>query len=541
MFVLRLGVVYLRQIYAQQYQRQHTPDCGGGQSAAAAPSLLPHSLVSQQTQSSSLPLGPAKIPALTPPADVSQAPAPFLLAPVPSPSPSPSVSLVPSPALVAPSPSSADGMDLASAGPASVVRVSEEESLGVIDINELIFIKILGEGTFGIVYSGEYRSTPVAIKQLRMSVLSPAQLTDFMREVTYLRLARHPNIVLFMGVCFNPYCIVTELLDMSLYQLLHVFHTQLSLSQQFSIARSISRAIVSLHSHNPPLMHRDLKSLNVLLSNDLSLVKICDLGLIKLKEMTTQFHTSTGTVLWMAPEMMRGESYDLSADIYSLALIFYEIHTGHLPYDGETNTMTLIQKIGIAGERPAWPSRHPHNKGTVIIAAPGERETENEGIGQREPKRFTVYDENDEEENEKEAEPDCVDETATTAAPIVNVNDPDSDLNDNDGYHPVQIYWRRLIEDCWCQDPWARPNIREVNRRLNELIRWNEENDKKRREQEIRQLVARGLFAASASRPSAPSLPLHDNRQPSVTAYSYAYPDQEFKDNNSRIVHSNIA
>ena len=83
-----------------------------------------------------------------------------------------------------------------------------------------------------------------------------------MSEVKFLRESRHPNIVLFMGVSFNPYCIVTELLDTSLFDVIHVQKRRLTPQQQQHIALGIARGLASLHGHQIPIVHRDMKSLN---------------------------------------------------------------------------------------------------------------------------------------------------------------------------------------------------------------------------------------------------------------------------------------
>ncbi len=146
---------------------------------------------------------------------------------------------------------------------------------GVFPYSELTITRLIGDGTFGTVSAGEFRSTPVAIKQLKQTVFNAQQWAEFMAEVKFLREARHPNIVLFMGVSFNPYCIVTELLDMSLFDVLHKQRRVLSFQQKAHIALGIARGLASLHAHSPPIIHRDIKSLNVLVSKDLVSVKIC--------------------------------------------------------------------------------------------------------------------------------------------------------------------------------------------------------------------------------------------------------------------------
>ena len=105
--------------------------------------------------------------------------------------------------------------------------------------------------------------------------------------------------------------------------------------------------------HSRKIIHRDLKSLNVLVGRG-GVLKICDFGLAKLRLQSQSLHTKVGTPLWMAPEVMTSGSYSYSADIYSLALIFYEITVGKIPYQG-LNQMQLLDQVGNGNLRPPFP------------------------------------------------------------------------------------------------------------------------------------------------------------------------------------------
>lgn len=139
---------------------------------------------------------------------------------------------------------------------------AESSADGVFPFSELQITRVIGDGTFGTVSAGEWRGTPVAIKTLKQAVFNQQQWSEFMAEVKYLREARHPNIVLFMGVTFNPYSIVTELLDTSLFAVLHQQRRVLTPQQQVHVALGVARGLASLHGHAVPIVHRDIKSLN---------------------------------------------------------------------------------------------------------------------------------------------------------------------------------------------------------------------------------------------------------------------------------------
>ena len=87
------------------------------------------------------------------------------------------------------------------------------------------------------------------------------------------------------------------------------------------------RGLVYLHSNKPPIIHRDLKSANLLLDDSFN-VKLCDFGLARLRSINMVMTAKVGTVQWMAPEVLEGIAYDESADIYSTAIIAWELLTG---------------------------------------------------------------------------------------------------------------------------------------------------------------------------------------------------------------------
>jgi len=234
---------------------------------------------------------------------------------------------------------------------------------GVISFSELTFHRVLGEGSFGSVSAGEFRSTPVAIKTLKQTIFATQQQWDeFMNEVKHLREARHPNIILFMGVTMSPPCIVTELMDTSLFSVLHQERRVLSPKQQLTVALGIARGLASLHAQPVPIVHRDVKSLNVLLSfspdrerKEILAVKICDLGMVKLKQ-NPAILESTGTPLWMAPEVLQDQPYDEQADVYSFGCVLFELLTGTVPFGGgNISKAELAARVGQRGERPVLP------------------------------------------------------------------------------------------------------------------------------------------------------------------------------------------
>jgi serine/threonine protein kinase len=104
------------------------------------------------------------------------------------------------------------------------------------------------------------------------------------------------------------------------------------------VACGAARGMTYLHSGNPPVLHRDLKSANLLLDDSYT-TKVCDFGLSRLKAQERSMTGNCGTVQWMAPEVLANMSYNEKADVYSYGIICWELLTRECPYDG----MSAIQ------------------------------------------------------------------------------------------------------------------------------------------------------------------------------------------------------
>merc|ERR1712176_797852 len=170
----------------------------------------------------------------------------------------------------------------------------------------------------------------VAIKKLINQNLTTHNLAEFQSEVDIMRRIKHPNVCRFIGACtISPHmCIVTELLEMSLFDLLHNTRIRLATDIEVKVAEGATKGVAHLHEHN--IIHRDLKSANILLDKHFE-PRITDFGLSRMKDQST-LTAGTGTFQWMAPEVIQGKKYDEKSDIYSLAIIFWEIKTGLIPF-----------------------------------------------------------------------------------------------------------------------------------------------------------------------------------------------------------------
>lgn len=153
-----------------------------------------------------------------------------------------------------------------------------------------------------------------------------------------MEVIRHPNVVLFLGACTKSpnLCIILEYCTRgSLWSLLHDTTIKMQWEFRKKMALDIAKGVYYLHSNKQPIMHRDLKSLNVLLDHALT-AKLADFGWtrIKAKVMTSKI----GTYQWMAPEVIAGYKYTEKADVFSFGIILWELATRKPPYYGIDGT-----------------------------------------------------------------------------------------------------------------------------------------------------------------------------------------------------------
>lgn len=231
-----------------------------------------------------------------------------------------------------------------------------------IDPNKVEFGEEIGSGISCVVSKGFYDKQPVAIKRLKYSTLEDENLDTYQREFAVLSAIQHPCVLKFIGATdTKPFLILTELMSgKSLYHKINKIRatgltpddaTMLTIAA-FDIARGMR------YLHKNKIVHRDLKSLNVLLDEN-GFTKICDFGLAGYGADKSELTKSLGTPYWMAPELFLGESsYSNKVDVYSYGIILWELVNRQTPYNG-MDVPEMITKIITNDIRPEMNSQNP--------------------------------------------------------------------------------------------------------------------------------------------------------------------------------------
>ncbi|PNY16914.1 serine/threonine-protein kinase HT1-like protein, partial [Trifolium pratense] len=217
----------------------------------------------------------------------------------------------------------------------------EEEDEWSADMSQLFIGSKFASGRHSRIYRGLYKQKDVAIKLVSQPEededLASFLEKQFTSEVALLLRLRHPNILTFIAACKKPpvFCIITEYLaGGSLRKYLHQQEPHsVPLELVLKLALDIARGMKYLHSQG--ILHRDLKSENLLLGEDMC-VKVADFGISCLESQCGSAKGFTGTYRWMAPEMIKEKHHTKKVDVYSFGIVLWELLTALTPFDNMT-------------------------------------------------------------------------------------------------------------------------------------------------------------------------------------------------------------
>eukprot|EP00039_Didymoeca_costata_P019994 m.339658 g.339658 ORF g.339658 m.339658 type:complete len:714 (+) comp18902_c0_seq1:281-2422(+) len=274
------------------------------------------------------------------------------------------------------------------------IKEIDEDSIvtfGLVEFDDLKIKREVAKGSFGTVYEAEWHSFRVAVKMIKDQELifestgKQTQSEALVQEIRLFQELKHDNIITFIGACSqgSHFFLCTEFAsDGSLYDFLHELKNQYSLSIARRWGIEVARGMEYLASKS--ILHRDLKSPNILLTNadlagsvlrsrygnrkqgpELALTaKICDFGLSH-KNTGGCSKDTKGTYRWMAPEVIKSEEITLKSDVYSYGVVLWELLTRSIPFD-DLDQQQVLWAVAMLEERPHIPESFPAGFAEIV-------------------------------------------------------------------------------------------------------------------------------------------------------------------------------
>ncbi|KAK2077818.1 hypothetical protein QBZ16_004666 [Prototheca wickerhamii] len=254
------------------------------------------------------------------------------------------------------------------------------ETLNVVDMAAVTLLRVIGEGSFGQVWLASYCETTVAVKMLVLRAaptggseagtgrlgsgtletrMSSGRLAlmqdDLQKEATIMARLRHPNCCQYLGICLDPPSLLMEYcaqrsVDTVLASARHDVRVAASLSwaRLLSMAFDAAKGMLYLHTRSPPIVHRDLKSANLLLDSQWH-VKVADFNLSRAMDAGQMMSTITVTnPRWLSPEILQGGPATMPSDVYAFGTLMWELLTWELPF-ANMNPYQIINLVHSAG------------------------------------------------------------------------------------------------------------------------------------------------------------------------------------------------
>ena len=228
-----------------------------------------------------------------------------------------------------------------------------------IDLSDLdITKKKLGGGRYGNVYEGNWKKD--GGKKVAVKVILGASEMILPEIQVWSSLPSHQNIIAFFGVAsasFNTFIVCELAVNGSLFDFLHIDMKKTCTKQSLAWALDIARGMKHLHDRR--IIHRDLKSPNVLLTSGW-VAKLCDFGTARELTRTVATTAQAGTYRWMSPEIMEKAVAQVNekCDLFSYGMILFELFAHKIPYSDLENEVDVLKSV-TSGERPPIPSTLP--------------------------------------------------------------------------------------------------------------------------------------------------------------------------------------
>lgn len=246
---------------------------------------------------------------------------------------------------------------------------SKSQDEGRVFANRYRVEKRLGSGSFGTVYLVEDMKTKgewKVLKEIYAGELQPDETVDAMREARLLSNLNHPNIVKFLDSFVDGefFCIVTEYCEGGdLDDKIKAWKkTGKRFDESLILAWFIQLVLAVKFMHEKRVLHRDLKTRNIFLKNNL--IKLGDFGISRILMGTSDMATTfTGTPYYMSPEVLKHEGYKYKSDIWSMGVVLYELCNLQHAFQGES-LMGIMYKI-VEGNPPKLSEKYSRDLQTL--------------------------------------------------------------------------------------------------------------------------------------------------------------------------------
>ncbi|KAE9267742.1 hypothetical protein PR003_g31675, partial [Phytophthora rubi] len=235
-----------------------------------------------------------------------------------------------------------------------------------IPYESLYFTRAISKGAFGEVWLAQLEDTQVAVKKiLEDKKHDVSEIECFGAEIKLMALLKHPKIVGFIGVVWSntqELCAVIEFMAKGdLYGYLERRKGKLNWpDHKMWLAEDVAEALVYLHSLSVKVIHRALKSKNILVDSKYR-AKLSDFGISRKRSVEETMTAGVSTIYWTAPEVLMGKKYTEKADIYSFGIVMSEMNMCAVPYSDKRDasvkvlqSMKIIQMVIRMTLRPSF-------------------------------------------------------------------------------------------------------------------------------------------------------------------------------------------
>jgi len=207
-----------------------------------------------------------------------------------------------------------------------------------IDVNEIQFLDEPVEDDDGMSFTqkGRFNGLPILIKGFRFQGMSESVIDELVNDLVDFSSLDHPHVVQFLGVARQDVIVyqITEFLPRgTLFDLLQRSKKPLAPETILRMAKEIAEAIEFLHSAD--MIHGYLSSKNVMLDGEMR-VKVCDIGIRRIKSFAEVMLVKRMTTPWSSPEVLLGEPASPRSDVYSFGIICWELLMRKIPYEGKS-------------------------------------------------------------------------------------------------------------------------------------------------------------------------------------------------------------